>query len=144
MLKLTTKCKHMRKQQWMSKNWLYSWQQRFSKILRPFSHSEKLCEDHENNYHWTSGQKPHLIKNDRRIKYITANYVSIVVPVLSTDSSISATAASPTSLLQDRNQNYVICQNDYKNLRRILRMTVSHNTDTHPRVLLVNHLQSRE
>ena len=89
----------------MSKNWLYSWQQSFSKILRPFSHSEKkICEDRENNYHWTSGQKPHLIKNDRRIKCITANYVSIVFPVLSTDSSISARAASPTSLPQDRNQ----------------------------------------
>ena len=25
---------------------------------------EKLCEDHGYTYHWTSGQKPHLTKND--------------------------------------------------------------------------------
>ena len=48
----------------------------------------KLSEDHENNYHWTSEKKPHLIKNDRRMKYKTTMYVLIVVPVLSTGSSI--------------------------------------------------------
>ena len=26
----------------------------------------KLCEDHGYNYHWTSGQKPHLIENGRK------------------------------------------------------------------------------
>ena len=47
----------------------------------------KLCEDHGYNYHWTSGQKPHLIKNGRKIDCITANYVPFVVPGLSTSSS---------------------------------------------------------
>ena len=27
----------------------------------------KLCEDHGFSYHWTSGQKPHLIRNGKRI-----------------------------------------------------------------------------
>ena len=27
----------------------------------------KLCEDHGYTYHWTSGQKPHLTRNDKRI-----------------------------------------------------------------------------
>ena len=27
----------------------------------------KLCEDHGYTYHWTSGQKPHLIRNGKRI-----------------------------------------------------------------------------
>ena len=29
----------------------------------------KLCEDHGYNYHWTSGQKPHPIKNRKKIKW---------------------------------------------------------------------------
>ena len=33
----------------------------------------KLCEDHGYNNHWTSGQKPHLIKNGRKINCNTAN-----------------------------------------------------------------------
>ena len=35
-----------------------------------------------------------------------------------------------------------ICQNGYKNLRRILWTRVSQNTETHPPVLLVSHLWS--
>ena len=55
----------------------------------------KLCEDHGYNYHWTSGQKPHLIRNGRKINCNTANYVPFVVPGLSTS---SLTSSSPTSL----------------------------------------------
>ena len=47
----------------------------------------KLCENHGYTYHWTSGQKPHLTKNGKRIKCSTANYVPFVVPGLSTSSS---------------------------------------------------------
>ena len=61
----------------------------------------KLCEDHGYSYHWTRGQKPQLIKNDRRIKCNTANHVPIVVPGLSTGSSSSATPTSRTSLPQE-------------------------------------------
>ena len=60
----------------------------------------KLCEDHGNNYHWASGQKPHLLKNGRRLTCSTANYVP-VAPGLSITSSNSATPTSPTSVLQE-------------------------------------------
>ena len=54
----------------------------------------KLCEDHGYTYHWTSGQKPHLTKNGKRIDCNISNYVSFVVPGLSTSSS---TTSTPTS-----------------------------------------------
>ena len=41
----------------------------------------KLCEDHRYNYHWTSGQKPHLIKEGRRIeckRRTTYHWLSLV------------------------------------------------------------------
>ena len=48
----------------------------------------KLCEDHRSHYHFfTSGQKPHLIKNGRKIDCITANHGPFAVPGLSTSSS---------------------------------------------------------
>ena len=55
----------------------------------------KLCEDHGYDYHWPSGQKPHLIKNGRKIDCNTANYVPFVVLGLSTSSSTSSSLASP-------------------------------------------------
>ena len=58
-------------------------------------------EDHGYNYHWTSGQKPHLIKNGRKIDCNTANYVPFVVPGLSTCSSISSSPTFPTSSSQE-------------------------------------------
>ena len=61
----------------------------------------KLCEDHGYNYHWTSCQKPQLIKNGRKIGCNTANYVPLVVPGLSTSSSSSSSLTSPTSLSQE-------------------------------------------
>ena len=39
----------------------------------------KLCEDHGFHYHWTSGQKPLLIKHGRKIECNTANCVPFVV-----------------------------------------------------------------
>ena len=41
----------------------------------------KLCEDHGCNHHWTSGQKPHLTKNGRRINCKKSNYVRFLVHV---------------------------------------------------------------
>ena len=49
-----------------------------------------LCEDHGYTYHWTSGQKPHLIKICRKFNCNTANYVLFVVPGHSTSSSTSS------------------------------------------------------
>ena len=43
----------------------------------------KLCEDHGYTYHWVSGQKPHLIRNGKRIECNNSNYVPFVVPGLS-------------------------------------------------------------
>ena len=42
--------------------------------------SGKLCEDHGYTYHWSSGQKPHLIKNGKRIDCDKSNYMPFVVP----------------------------------------------------------------
>ena len=61
----------------------------------------KLCEDHEFSYHWTSGQKPHLTKNGKRIKCKKAKYVPFLVPGLSTSSSTSSSPASSTSSSED-------------------------------------------
>ena len=53
----------------------------------------KLCEDHGYTYH--SGQKPHLIRNGKRIDCNFSNYVPFVVPGLPTSSS--SPTSSPTS-----------------------------------------------
>ena len=55
----------------------------------------KLCETHGRTYHWTSGQKSHLIRNGKRIDCKKSHYVPFVVPGLSASSS--STAPSPTS-----------------------------------------------
>ena len=60
-----------------------------------------LCEDPGYSHEWTSGQKPHLTQNGRRKKCNTANYVPIVVPGLSTGSSISSSPTTPTSSSQE-------------------------------------------
>ena len=59
----------------------------------------ELCEDHGKTYHWTSGQKPHLIKNGKKIHCDTSNHVPFVVLGLSTSSSTSST--SLTTSLQE-------------------------------------------
>ena len=61
----------------------------------------KLCEDHVYTYHWTSGQKPHLTKNGKKIYCKISNYVPFVVPGLSTSSSTTPTPSSSSSSLQD-------------------------------------------
>ena len=40
---------------------------------------DKLCEEHGYTYEWTSGHKPHLTKNGKKILNITGNYVPLVV-----------------------------------------------------------------
>ena len=61
----------------------------------------KLCEDHGKTYHWTSGQKPHLTKNGKRIDGNISNDMPFVVPGLSTSSSITSTLTSSSSSSQD-------------------------------------------
>ena len=54
----------------------------------------KLCEDHGYTYHWTSGQKPHLIRNGKRIDCNVSNCVSFIVPGSSSSSSTSSSSSS--------------------------------------------------
>ena len=43
---------------------------------------EKLCEEFGYSYHWTSGHKPHLMKEGKKFHRDTSNYVQFVVPGL--------------------------------------------------------------
>ena len=54
----------------------------------------KLCEEFGYSYHWTSGQKPHLVKKGKKIHCDTSKNVPFVVPVLYTSSSSSSTSTS--------------------------------------------------
>ena len=54
-----------------------------------------LCEGHGYTHHRTSSQKPHLIRNGKRIDCNISNKVPIVVPGFSPNSS--STTPSPTS-----------------------------------------------
>ena len=62
---------------------------------------KKVCEDRGCSYHCTSGQKPHLAKNGKRIDCKKSKYVPFVVPGLSTSSSTSSPLASSTSSSKD-------------------------------------------
>ena len=55
----------------------------------------KLCVDHGYSYHWISGQKPHFMRNGKRIDCNISNYVPFVVLGLSASSS--STTPSLTS-----------------------------------------------
>ena len=61
----------------------------------------KLCEDHGKTYHWICGQKPHLIRNGKRIDCNISNYVPFVVPGLSASSS-SMTHSPASSTFSSR------------------------------------------
>ena len=52
----------------------------------------KLCDENGYSYEWINGQKPHLIKNGIRIICNTENFVPIVVPGLSSSSSMSSSS----------------------------------------------------
>ena len=61
---------------------------------------EKLCKDHGYNYHRTSGQKPHLTNNVKRIDCSISNYVPFVATGLSTSSCTTPAPTSSTSSSQ--------------------------------------------
>ena len=56
----------------------------------------KLCDENGYSYEWINGQEPHLIKNGIRIQCNTENFVPIVVPGLSTNSSSGSSSTSRT------------------------------------------------
>ena len=60
----------------------------------------KLCDENGYSYEWINGQKPHLIKDGIRIICNTENFVPIVVPGLTSSSSISS-SSSRTSMKQE-------------------------------------------
>ena len=97
------KCKRTRKQQCMSKIWIYSWRYSSSRIRRQiyrFGRSAKIT--HGYSYEWTGSQQPHLIKNARKVPCNTENYVPIVVRGLSTGSCSScAESTASTSVALD-------------------------------------------
>ena len=48
----------------------------------------KLCDENGYSYEWINGQKPHLIKNAIRTPCNTENFVPVVIPGLSSSSSV--------------------------------------------------------
>ena len=77
---------------------------RDSKASRRYTGSSltwKSLRHHGYSHEWTSGQRPQLIKDGRRIKCSTGNHVPIVVPGLSTGSSSSTTHTSSASQPQE-------------------------------------------
>ena len=61
----------------------------------------KLCDENVYSYEWINGQKPHLIKDGIRIQCNTENFVPIVVPGLSANSSSGSSSTSKTPLKQE-------------------------------------------
>ena len=58
----------------------------------------KLCDENGYSYEWINGQKPHLIKNGIRIQCNTENFVPIVVPGLSANSSTGSDSSTSRTL----------------------------------------------
>ena len=57
----------------------------------------KLCEEFGKGFHWTSGQKPHVIKKGKKFHCNTSNHVPFIVPGLSTSSSTSSISHTSSS-----------------------------------------------
>ena len=96
------KCRHMKRPQFTSKNWICSWQWESSRIRQQFCRSESFFDEHGYSHEWTNGQNPHLILNGIRIQCNTENFVPIVVPGLSASSSSSS--HSSTSMTPSRQE----------------------------------------
>ena len=58
----------------------------------------KLCDENRYSYAWISGQKPHVILNGIRIQCNTENFVPIVVPGLSANSSSGSDSSTSRTL----------------------------------------------
>ena len=94
---LMEKCNLMRRQRYMSLNWIYSWRLSSSKIRQQYSrleHSAKITNIRMSGP--LSVTTPHIY--DKEIQCRTRNYVPLVVPGLATGSSSSTSPTSPTTL----------------------------------------------
>ena len=58
----------------------------------------KLCDENGYSYEWINGQKTHLIKNRIRIQCNTENFIPIVVPGLSANSSSGSDSSTSRTL----------------------------------------------
>ena len=67
----------------------------------------KLCEEHGYTYHWKSSQKPHLIKDGKRIDCNIFYCGPFIVPGISTSSSsiTPSSASSPSSSQESTSEN---------------------------------------
>ena len=61
----------------------------------------KLCDENGYSYEWINGQKPHLIKDGIRIICNAENFVPIVVPGLSANSSSGSSSTLRTPMKQE-------------------------------------------
>ena len=93
------KCRRMKRPLCTSKNWIYSWLWKSSRIRQQSYRSESFAMKTD----IINGHKPHLIKNGIRIQCNTENFVPIVVPGLSASSSSSS--HSSTSMTPSRQED---------------------------------------
>ena len=93
----------------------------------------KLCEDHGYTYHWISGQKPHLIKNGKKLDCKKSNFVPFVVPgssVSSSSTTPSPTSVKRTSLLIQKITTKNGCAKLYDDKNLIMTNVDNDNSDT--------------
>ena len=77
----------------------------------------KLCDENAYTYEWINGQKAHLIKDGIRIQCNTENFVPIVVPGLSSNSSSSS--HHPTSMTPSRQERHCSTSSQARLLHKI-------------------------
>ena len=88
------KCRRMKRQRCMSKNWIFSWLWKSSKARQQCCRLESFAMKTDIPL---NGQKPHLIRNGIRIPCNTENFVPIVLPGLSSSSSGSSSTSKTLS-----------------------------------------------
>ena len=89
LLQPMVKCRRMKRPQFVSKNWIYSWQWKSSRIREHFYRWESFAMNTEILTSGLMVKKTHLIEDGIRIQCNTENFDPIVVPGLSTSSSSS-------------------------------------------------------
>ena len=95
------KCKRMKRQLCMSKNWIIFLTLKVLNNTPATLSLGKLCDENGYSYEWINGQKPHLIKDGIRIICNTENFVPIVVPGLSSSSSSASSSTLRTPMKQE-------------------------------------------
>ena len=94
------KCKRMKRQLSLSKNWIYSWQWKSSITRQQYCRSESFAMKTGIPTNGSMVKKPHLIEDGIRIICNTENFVPIVVLGL-TSSSSAFSSSSRTPIEQE-------------------------------------------